>query len=81
MNRVKNADHDFLKLEDETGLSLSRSLDAAVPRADAVRLLHAGEVCGDGGNTAFIAKEVRLATLEAYPWLQDRQLDTWRATP
>ena len=51
MNRVKNADRDLLnlKLDDETGLSHSRCLDAAVPRSDAVWLFPAGAVCDDGG--------------------------------
>ena len=33
----------------ETGLSHSRSVDAALPRPNAVWLLYIGAVCGDGG--------------------------------
>ena len=50
MSRVKSAGRELLnlKLEDETGLSHSCSIDAAVSRPDAVWVLHAGEVCGYG---------------------------------
>ena len=51
MSRVKNAGRELfnLKLEDETGLSHSCSVDAAVSRPDAVWVFPTGEVCGDGG--------------------------------
>ena len=40
--------------DDETSLSNSRSVDAALPRPDAVWILHVGEVCSDGGIRSFI---------------------------
>lgn len=51
MSRVKNADRDLLnlKLDDEDSISDIGSTDAAVYCSDAIRLLPAGEVCGDGG--------------------------------
>ena len=54
MSRVKNVGRELLnlKLEDETGLSHSRSLDAAVSRTNAVWVFPTGEVCGDGGVRA-----------------------------
>ena len=51
MSRVKNVGHDLLnlKLDDETGLSHSRSLDAAVSRPDAVWVFPTGTVRDNGG--------------------------------
>ena len=51
MSHAENADLDLLnlKLEDETGISHSRSLDAVVPSTDAVRLFPTGAFRGDGG--------------------------------
>jgi hypothetical protein len=34
--------------DDETSLSNSRSVDAALPRPDAIWLLYASQVCGNG---------------------------------
>ena len=51
MSRVKNVGRELLnlKLEDETGLSHSCSIDAAVSRPDALRLFPVRAVCGYGG--------------------------------
>ena len=51
MSRVKNADHDllFLIIDDETDISDTCSLDAALLGANAVWVLYACAVCGDGG--------------------------------
>ncbi len=50
-NRAGNANHNFyyLKLDNETNLSHSRSPDAAVPGPHAVWVFPAGAVRGDGG--------------------------------
>ena len=66
---------------DETGLSHFRSLNAAVPRTDAVWVLHAGAVRGDGGvwgdgvPCCLIGTKVRPATHEDTPWPQGQQRD------
>ena len=51
MSRVKNVGRELLnlKLEDETGLSHSCSIDAAVLGTDAIWVFPVGAVCGDGG--------------------------------
>lgn len=51
MSHVKNVSRDLLnlKLDNETSLSHSRSVDADLPRPDAVWVFPAGTVCGDGG--------------------------------
>lgn len=50
MSRVKNADRDlFLKIDDETGISHSRSPDAALSGPHAVWILYVRAVCGNGG--------------------------------
>ena len=51
ISRVKNVDRNILiwKLKDETGISHSCSLDAAVPCTDAVWVFPVSAVCGDGG--------------------------------
>ena len=51
MSRVKNVGHDLLKLklDDETGISHSCSVDADLPRSDAIWIFSIGAVCGNGG--------------------------------
>lgn len=51
MIHVKNVDRDILnlKFDNETSLSHSCSHDAALSGSYAIRILPAGEVCGDGG--------------------------------
>ena len=54
MSRVKSAGRELLnlKFDDETGLSHSCSVDAAVSRPDAVWVFPTGAVRGDGGVRA-----------------------------
>ena len=54
MSHVKNVSRDLLNLkhDNETSLSHSRSVDAAVSRTNAVWVFPTGEVCGDGGVRA-----------------------------
>ena len=77
MSRVKNVGRELLnlKLEDETSLSHSRSLDAVVLGTDAVWLFPVGAVCGDGGVTELIATTAHSDTLAGIPWRQGRQQD------
>ena len=39
--------------DDETSISNSRSVNAALPRSDAIWLLYASQVCGYGSVRAF----------------------------
>lgn len=51
MSHVKNVSRDLLnlKLNNETSLSHSSSVDADLPRPDAIWVFSVGAVCGDGG--------------------------------
>lgn len=81
MSRVKNVGHDLLKLklDDETGISHSRSLDADLSCPDAVWLFPVGEVRGDGGGGVFIATMAHFAIHEGSPLQQGQRQGTSRA--
>ena len=59
----------------ETGLSHSRSVDAALSGSDAVWVFPVGAVCGDGGVMELIATTAHSDTLAGIPWRQGRQQD------